>query len=108
MVKRQDIKAGALIKVTKALPTGSHAGPQFKGTFAVHERLEVLGIPFKSGALNLVKVKRRTTKEVISVIYSFVTHYCAIVDTEDDETPTVPAPTAVLDDKPDPKPGGTP
>lgn len=103
MVKREHIKAGALVKVVKLMPVGSAAGPAFKGTLGMHERLEIRGTPISRGPMNLVSVKRRKTGEVVELIYAFITNYCKLVDAEEPElTPAA----GIEPDSPPPKPDG--
>jgi hypothetical protein len=84
MVKREDIKPGVLVKVTKEMPGSGKPGPSFSGKLGLHERLEVLTKPGSKGGLNLVKVRRRKTSEEVELMYAYITNFCTVVA---DDTP---------------------
>jgi len=78
MVKRKDIVRGTAVYVVKLMPSGSHAGPAFRGVLEFGERLIILTKPFSVGNLNLVNVEREKTGECFDVIYAFVTNFCSL------------------------------
>lgn len=75
MVKREQIKRDAVVKVTKQMPGSGQPGPRVDA-IDVGEELVVQGCPFSSGGMNLVKVKRKSTGETVDVLYAFVTNFC--------------------------------
>lgn len=88
MVKREDIKAGTLIKVVKEMPGTGKPGPSFNGKLGLHERLEVLSKPGGRRGINLVKVRRRKTGEEFEALYAFVTNFCSVDKDGDAPTPS--------------------
>lgn len=86
MVKRDAIKPDVVVKVTKLMPGDGKPGPRFTGKLALHERLVVVGPPFSTGGMNLVKVRRKRTGEVVDFLYAFITNFCKVVD-EHKDTP---------------------
>lgn len=74
MVKREQVVPGFVVQVNK-LPPGP-PGPRFTGKFALHEKLDVQSKPYSQGGLNLVKVKREKTDQVIELYYAFITNFC--------------------------------
>jgi len=78
MIKRKDILPRTAINVVKLMPSGSHAGPAFRGVLEFGERLIILTKPFSVGPLNLVNVEREKTGECFDVIYAFVTNFCSL------------------------------